>query len=379
MITAVAMSGGVDSSAAAWLLKNDPGLNEQYPENEIIGVTHWWDELRLSSPGLQERAASVCGRLGIPYHVLDLEDSFRKKVMDDFADNYTRGTTPNPCIRCNERVRFSEFYDRCLETAAAYAESESAAGKPPFSENDFRFCTGHYVRTEQRGGRTFLKKALDPAKDQSYMLYRIPSWVLNRCIFPLGEYKKETIKKIAAEHGFFGTAIKESQDICFIDDDYVSFLKRHLSISALAEYDKPGKIFDTDGNYLGPSRGFLHYTIGQRKGLGLGNGPWYVTAVDAVKNRVTVGRQDQLGVDEFTAAELNWFIDASTSFAGGSLECRVQLRYNSTEYPCTVSLTEDGSAAVQLGRKAVATPGQSAVFYDGDLVLGGGIIQRSSD
>ena len=364
MITAVAMSGGVDSSAAAWLLKNDPLFTERYPDNGLIGVTHWWDELRLSSPGLQERAAEVCGKIGIPYRVIDLGCSFRAKVMNDFADSYTRGETPNPCIRCNERIRFSEFYNNCLETAS---------GMPGFNKDDFKFCTGHYVRTEAYEGRTFLKKAVDPSKDQSYMLYRIPADVLKHCIFPLGSFTKERIKAIAAEHGFFGTAIKESQDVCFIDDDYISFLKRHLSNEALESCDKPGTIHDMNGKLLGPSRGFLHYTIGQRKGLGLSDGPWYVIAVEAAANRVIVGRKEQLGVKRFGVKELNWFIEEPFYGNGASRECRVQVRYNSTEYECRISPDGDG-AAVELKNMAVATPGQSAVFYDGELVIGGGII-----
>ncbi len=371
MITAIAMSGGVDSSAAAWLLKNDPHFAGLYPDNRLIGVTHWWDELRLSSPGLQERAETVCRTLDIPYHVIDLGSSFRASVMNDFAENYTHGETPNPCIRCNERIRFNEFYNRCFNAASAM---------PGFCPVEFRFCTGHYVQTEERDGRVFLKKAVDSSKDQSYMLYRIPSGVLNNCIFPLGSYTKEHIKNIADEHGFFGTAIKESQDICFIDDDYISFLKRHLTPEALNRYDKPGKIFDMEGNFLGPSRGFLHYTIGQRKGLGLGNGPWYVTQVDAKKNIVHVGRRQQLGVKSFFVKDPNWFIDKPFTGPAGTLECRVQVRYNSTEYDCRVTAGADqGLLSVEMDRAATATPGQSAVFYDGDIVIGGGIISRPAD
>lgn len=364
MITAVAMSGGVDSSAAAWLLLNDPDEKAKYPDNSIIGVTHWWDELKLSSPGLQERAADVCTRLNVPYHVMDLGGDFRSRVMDDFADNYLNGMTPNPCVRCNEKIRFTEFYNRCIELASKL---------PDFNEDEFRFCTGHYVRTEVRRGRTFLRKAADPSKDQSYMLYRIPAEVLAHCTFPLGSYTKERIKEIAAEHGFFGTAIKESQDICFIDDDYISFLKRHLSPEALERTDRPGRIYDMSGRMLGPSRGFLHYTIGQRKGLGLGDGPWYVTEINAAANRVIVGRKDQLGVSSFDCGELNWFVDPPES----GLECRVQVRYNSTEYPCRLTATGNSGFHVELEGRAVATPGQSAVFYDGELVIGGGIIKRA--
>ncbi|MDC7228102.1 MAG: tRNA 2-thiouridine(34) synthase MnmA [Spirochaetales bacterium] len=371
MITTIAMSGGVDSSAAAWLLKNDPVFQAEYPDNKLLGVTHWWDELRLSSPGLQERAASVCSRLDIPYRVFDLGGDFRSKVMDDFASSYTRGETPNPCVRCNERIRFREFYSLCHDEAGRFADGENL----PFADKDFRFCTGHYVRTEVRNGRTFLKKAVDPTKDQSYMLYRIPAEVLEHCIFPLGSYTKDRIKSIAAEHGFFGTAIKESQDICFIDDDYISFLKRHLEPSALKRLDKPGRIFDMEGNLLGPSRGFLHYTIGQRKGLGLGDGPWYVTGVSAEDNIVRVGRREQLGVKRFGVKELNWFIPEADSVLAKGLECRVQVRYNSTEYSSRCTSSAEG-AVVELEVPAVATPGQSAVFYDGDLVIGGGIICR---
>ncbi len=365
MVTAVAMSGGVDSSAAAWLLKNDSAYLEKYPDNRIIGVTHWWDELNLSSPGLKARAEAVCKRLGIPYRVIALGGSFKKSVIDDFAGCYINGETPNPCVRCNERLRFSEFYNKCMREL-----SESSDG------DEFRFCTGHYVRTEVRDGRSFLKKAVDKTKDQSYMLYRIPSEVLNHCIFPLGEFTKEKIKAIANEHGFFGSAIKESQDICFIDDDYVSFLKRYLSTDALNKHDNPGAIYNIEGRRLGPSRGFLHYTIGQRKGLGLGDGPWYVAAVDPRRNRVIVGRKNQLGVKKFRVKELNWFIEPPAS-----IECRVQLRYNSTEYACRaeVSVDQPGSYDVELEAPAVSSPGQSAVFYDGDIVIGGGIISRPAE
>ena len=262
-------------------------------------------------------------------------------------------------------LRFSEFYGHCLSAAGKYSLKNGMS----FDSDDFRFCTGHYVRTIKKDGRTFLKKAVDPAKDQSYMLYRIPPEALNHCVFPLGSYTKERIKQIAAEHGFFGTAIKESQDICFIDDDYISFLKRHLSEDALKRLDNPGKILDMEDNVLGPSRGFLHYTIGQRKGLGLGDGPWYVTEVDATRNLVRVGRKNQLGTSKFSVEDLNWFIEPPAE-----LECRVQVRYNSTEYPCRLT-REDDIYRVELSERAVASPGQSAVFYDGDIVIGGGIIR----
>ncbi|MDC7124859.1 MAG: tRNA 2-thiouridine(34) synthase MnmA [Spirochaetales bacterium] len=365
MITAVAMSGGVDSSAAAWLLQNDVALKKLYPDNKLIGVTHWWDELRLSSPDLQNRAESVCQRIGIPYHIFDVGSLFKTCVMDDFASCYVAGSTPNPCVRCNEKIRFNAFYSLCMDFILEKS-SENA--------EDFHFCTGHYVRTEQRNGSLFLKKAVDSSKDQSYMLYRIPKEVLSHCIFPLGEYTKDRIKDIASEQGFFGKAIEESQDICFINDDYISFLRRHLSEKELVALDKPGEIFDMEGNYLGPSRGFLQYTIGQRKGLGLGNGPWYVASVDADQNRVTVGRKSQLGVQYFCIKDTNWFVVPPEVESGKTLECKVQVRYNSTEYPCRLKQTANGLFSVELSQSAIATPGQSAVFYDGDLVIGGGII-----
>ena len=372
MITAVAMSGGVDSSTAAWLLLNDPELKSLYPDNRIIAVTHWWDELEQSSPGLQRRAEAVCERLGIPYHVIELGGLFRREVMDYFAGSYTAGRTPNPCVFCNGRIRFSEFYRRCRELAAAeYGESAGPG--------DFRFVTGHYVRLAQKDGRTFLRKAADPVKDQSYMLYRIPSDVLESCIFPLGSYTKDRIKKIADENGFFGKAIKESQDICFIDDDYVSFLKRYLPPLELEKFDHPGFIYDTNGVRLGRSRGFLHYTVGQRKGLGLGNGPWYVKSVEPDSNRVTVGRKNQLGSAMLRAGDLNWFIEPP----GQAFECTVQLRYNSTEYRCRVTPAASGRTGrcvdIELEKPAVWSPGQSAVFYDGELVIGGGVILRPDD
>lgn len=367
MITVVAMSGGVDSSSAAWLLKNSIKLKKEFPDNNILAITHWWNELEQSSPDLQKRAMAVCDKIGIPYSIIDMENLFNKLIIKDFSNCYLNGETPNPCVRCNERIRFSAFYNSCYNAVSEKYNTHY---------EDYHFCTGHYVRTENIKGKIFLKKAIDHSKDQSYMLYRIPSKVLSHCIFPLGSYTKEEIKQIANKQGFFGKSIEESQDICFIRDNYISFLRRTLNPKMSDLIDRPGKIIDKEGNFLGNSRGYLHYTIGQRKGLGLGNGPWYVDSIDAKNNLVTVGRMDELGVSEFYIKETNWFIELSVIGEAKPLKCDVQLRYNSKEYECQVFKINRERFLIKLEKNAIASPGQSAVFYNGDILLGGGIICR---
>lgn len=350
------MSGGVDSSTAAYLLR------KAHPSAAMTAVTHWWDELEESSPGLQERSRRVCRKLGIPYRVLDLKDSFRSTVMENFYRSYLAGETPNPCVVCNGVIRFGLFYREVSRLLTAETPGD----------DDFFFSTGHYVRTAREEGRSFLRRAADPAKDQSYMLYRIPRERLPHLLFPLGEMTKETVKELAAEQGFFGTAIKESQDICFVEGHYSAFLDGyHSSHHGREPYPSAaGEIVDSQGRPLGRHCGYLHYTIGQRKGLGLGDGPWYVIGIDARRNRIIVGRSREAGGHRFRVRDLNWFIDPPEE-----LECRVQIRYNSRPLPCRLTAAGEG-VEVELERPEALTPGQSAVFYRGDLVLGGGMICR---
>ncbi len=348
-VIALGMSGGVDSSMALEYLRKD--------WDTIVGANHVvWHGVKCSSPEVIARAEDLCRREGIPFYCLDVSAEFDKKVASAFVKDYLHGLTPNPCVICNRFIKFTFFYDRLKEALI----KDGIMG----ADDQLYYSTGHYVRLVERSGSLFLAKAKDLSKDQSYMLYRLPKELLSRCVFPLGDKYKTDVKKEAAELGMPSSSVKESQDICFIEGSYGDFIEEYTG----KQY-KPGSIYDTQGNKLGLHRGYIHYTIGQRKGLGLGSGPWYVTQVIPEKNRVIVGREEEQGQTEFTVRDLNWFIDAP-----GRLEASVRVRYNSGEHPCTVEGHGDGTATVHLAEKTVITPGQSAVFYDGDIVLGGGII-----
>jgi tRNA-uridine 2-sulfurtransferase len=361
---AVAVSGGVDSSAAAYLLTRGGG--------RLFGVSHviWPDDENRNARALS-RAAEVCGRLGIPYAALDLRQEFKACVIDDFVHTYFAGKTPNPCVRCNERIRFSRFYS--ILKKSFEEDGNLHAGEPLY------FATGHYVRIKRIGEQWYLQKALDTDKDQSYMLYKIPKEILPFLIFPLGDLKKEEVVKIAGENGLPSASVRESQDVCFVEGTYNEYLRE---VIASGEWDPgrgdgEGEIVDSAGNVLGMHGGYIHYTVGQRKGLGLSSGPWYVLTLDPERNRVVVGRREELSTKGFWVAELNWF--------GGRLEgeirCSVKVRYNSVEVPCMVrppaatgTEKEPREVLVELEDAAAVTPGQSAVFYADDIVLGGGII-----
>ncbi|MBO7093495.1 MAG: tRNA 2-thiouridine(34) synthase MnmA [Spirochaetia bacterium] len=348
-VIALGMSGGVDSSMALEYLKKD--------WDTIVGANHVvWHGVKCSSPEVIDRARVLCGKEKIPFYCLDVSDEFNRQVAKAFVKDYLHGLTPNPCVICNRFIKFTFFYDRLKEQLVKDGIMEPG--------DQLYYSTGHYVRLVERAGSLFLARARDLSKDQSYMLYRLPKELLARCIFPLGDKLKKDVKKEAQALGMPSSSVKESQDICFIEGSYGDFIEQYTG----KQY-KPGSIYDTQGNRLGLHRGYIHYTIGQRKGLGLGSGPWYVTQVIPEKNRVMVGREDEQGQTEFTVRDLNWFIGFK-----GPLEAGVKVRYNSGIHPCTAELRADGTVQVLLKEKTVITPGQSAVFYDGDIVLGGGII-----
>ncbi len=354
----LALSGGIDSGMSVIRLRNE-GWKEIFGANHVV-----YRGVKSSSQEVLKRAGDLCKREGIPFYIIDAAEKFSECVINDFMEKYACALTPNPCVICNENLKFTWFYDAVMERLKAdglVSEGERVS-----------FATGHYARIAEKEGRLFIKKAADRVKDQSYMLYRLPQKILERCVFPLGEVYKKDLFAEASEAGYSFDSVKESQDICFIEGEYGDFIRKNAPDALLKV--RPGRIVDTYGNYLGRHKGYIYYTVGQRKGLSLGNGPWYVTAVDSRSNTVVVGREDEQGQESFKIEKTNWFADFRP---GDRVECSVMVRYNSSEMPCQAELLPGGYASVQLNEKAVITPGQSAVFYQDDLVIGGGIICRS--
>jgi len=348
----VAMSGGIDSTVAAHLLKGKWG--------RMVGATHYiWPNSRCCSLDVQNRAEQACKELGIPYYVINLEKEFRREVVNNFINTYIDGKTPNPCIICNKKIRFDYFYssmDRLLRSKGYLKGSDI-----------LYMATGHYVRLERKEGGLFLKKGRDPVKDQSYMLYRIPQDLLEKLTFPLGDYLKSEVYETAQSLGIHDENLKESQDACFVDGDYGKFIEKETDKN---DFFKHGLIKDINGNVLGEHRGYIYYTIGQRQGLGLGSGPWYVSGIDALSNTVYVGRREEAENRRFNVENLSWFgrrVDTKAYFT-------VKIRYQSKEIKCTLTPQKDDYAEVILDKPAFITPGQSAVFYRDDLVMGGGFI-----
>ena len=341
---AVAMSGGVDSSVAAALLK-DQGF-------EVIGVT-----MCFSLPEPTTGRPACCGAdsvadarrvaeiLGIRHHVLGFEKDLERLVVADFLDEYARGRTPNPCIRCNEYLKFG----RLLELVRAM---------------DIEFlATGHYARIVQRQGVNHLGKAADGRKDQSYFLYRLRPEQLAHILFPLGEYTKEQVRAIARERKLPVAQKKESQEICFVPDDLRSFLAPRLG-------SRPGEVVDTDGNVVAHHEGVHNFTIGQRKGLGIGTEHVrYVVAIDAANARVTVGPRKR--------AMAKGCCLTDCIFPGGlpiDKPLGARVRYRSPEVKATTRIEGDRIVLEFEEPQFAVTAGQSAVLYDGDVVIGGGII-----
>jgi len=359
MVLAVALSGGVDSSVAALRL-SAAGAVSAVP-CRLVGATHLvWPGARCCSPQALERAGALCARLGLPYLVVDQQEEFRRGVVEDFVRTYLSGRTPNPCVRCNRYVRFGSF----LAALSARLRSEGLlpAGEEP------GIATGHYARVLRTADGWFLARGRDPDKEQSYMLHQVPAGVLPRLVLPLGDSLKAEVVREAEAALLPAAAARESQDACFVEGDYAQFLLRH---GAPAERGRPGDIVDGSGRLLGRHRGVLSYTVGQRSGLGLADGPWYVARIEAEENRLVVGRREQVRTGRLQVGELNWFGPP----AERPLRCTVKLRYRGADAPCLLQPGQaPGSLEVSLERPQVVTPGQSAVFYRGELVLGGGVI-----
>jgi len=371
------MSGGVDSSATAALL-----LEQGY---EVIGITlKLWPqdcvnraEDRCCGPQAVTDARAVCHQLGIPYYLIDEAAEFQKHVISYFADEYKAGRTPNPCVMCNQNLKFGRLIDRANQLGAEFiatghfARIEQVMGTPGTAPAS---CGNEQRRAESvlsAPGRYLLKRGRDLKKDQSYFLFSLRQDQLARAMFPLGEKTKSDTRAVA-RHCQLKTADKEeSMEICFVPDkDYGKFLQQ----ANLAQKHR-GDIVDLHGHVLGHHDGIEFYTIGQRKGLGITTSkPVYVVELDAENNRVVVGDESALDRDEFTVNQCNWI---PFDKLAEPIEVLAKIRYNHPGTPATVTPTGNGSAKVKLhAAQRAITPGQAAVFYQNDLVLGGGWIAR---
>jgi tRNA-specific 2-thiouridylase len=354
----VAMSGGVDSSVTAALLKGEG--------HEVIGVTlNVWPE---AAPDEATRSKACCGlsavedarrvadTLGIPYYVLNFRDLFREYVIADFVREYTRGRTPNPCVRCNQHVKFRPVLQRAAALGAAYV------------------ATGHYVRRDRdpATGRYRLRKARDLSKDQSYVLFPMRQEELARTLFPLGDLTKTETRRLAEELGLPVAGKPESMEICFVPDNkYGRYVAAQAPPAA-----QPGPILDTQGRYLGQHPGIIHFTVGQRKGLGLTSpDPLYVVDIEPERNALVVGSDADLRCADLLADGLNL---VALPRLDGPVRCRARIRYRMEEAPATLEpAPEHGPDAVRLrfdSPQRAVTPGQAVVFYEGDVVLGGATI-----
>lgn len=349
------MSGGVDSSTAAWLLK-EKGY-EVIGAMMCIGVMDKAGGGPARCCGLAdiEDARRVALQLEIPFYVFHLREEFEKEVIQYFCEEYARGRTPNPCILCNERVKFGSFLKRALELEA-----------------DF-IATGHYARLDFDEGadRYLLKKGVDRRKDQSYVLFSLNQGQFRRTLFPLGEHRKEDVRKIALQLGLRVHDKPESQEVCFIQESsYHFFLSERLRESV-----ESGPILDKDGKVLGKHKGIPFYTIGQRRGLRLAKGrPLYVIGIDRGKNAIIVGGEEEVYGDTFIVDSVNWIVPREMI---PSHQTQVKIRYNHPGSEASISPEGEDEIEVRFRspQKAI-TPGQAAVFYDGEAVLGGGWIKE---
>ncbi len=349
----IAMSGGVDSSVAAYLTQCAGyecfGATMRLCDNELLGDR----ESSCCSLDDTEDARSVTYRLGMRFYVFNSTGDFREKVVDNFVRSYEQGQTPNPCIDCNRYLKFETLLNKALLLGCDYV------------------ATGHYARIvfNEASGRYLLYKAVDSAKDQTYFLACLNQHQLSHAQFPLGELKKAQVRAIAEEQGFLNARKRDSQDICFVPDgDYVSFMRRYTGKDYPA-----GDFLDLQGNVVGRHSGAVSYTLGQRKGLGIAMGaPVYVCAKDMEKNTVTVGPNEALFATTLRAKDWNWLpFPALTS----PLRVTAKARYRHAEQPATVYPEADGFARVVFDEPQRAmTPGQAVVLYDGDMVVGSGTI-----
>ncbi|MCL4377025.1 MAG: tRNA 2-thiouridine(34) synthase MnmA [Actinobacteria bacterium] len=351
----VAMSGGVDSSVSAYLLKE-----QGY---EVIGLTMCLgiktsegDAVKCCGPEAVNDAKNVSKKLGIPHYVMDFSNDLEENVIQNFINNYLSGKTPNPCIDCNRYIKFGSLLEKALNMGF-----------------DF-LATGHYACIVNKEKNYFLKKAGDIKKDQTYFLYAIKKENLSRIIFPLCLHTKKEVKEIAKKLNLQVAGKKESQDICFISGkNYKEFLTERLKDNWKFDVPKPGPIIDLKNNVIGMHNGLAFYTIGQRKGLGISySEPLYVTAINAEKNQVVAGTKKDLQVKTLIAGDLNLFLDKLPS-----KNLKAKIRYNHREAECSAVMKNDKCIVKFSEPQEAITPGQAIVFYSEDIVVGGGVIEKS--
>jgi len=351
----VGMSGGVDSSVTAALLLKQ-GFDVTGVIMEIYDGSFDGSDSNCHAcygPGEREDVADakrVAAKLGIALLIIDLKSEYKNQILDFFVREYENGKTPNPCIRCNCEMKFGAMINEAQKRGIQY---------------DY-FATGHYARTEQdsSGSQYLLKKAIDGEKDQSYFLYNLKRAQLKRLLFPLGNFKKKEVRELATQLQIGVQDKPESQD--FIEGGYHQLFK---------EKSQPGPILTRDGKTIGEHRGIVYYTVGQRKGIGISHDyPFYVVAKDKERNALIVGKKEELYASGLIAKQVNWLIPQHTPL---SKELQVKIRYNQKEVPAEIQKMDQGRVRVGFKNPQIAvSPGQAAVFYDGDVVVGGGIIEK---
>lgn len=349
----IAMSGGVDSSLAAKLMIDNGfdciGCTMKLYHNEDICT----NSRSCCSLNDTEDARSVSYKLGMPYYVFNFTDDFRENVIKKFVQSYENGITPNPCIDCNRYLKFDKLYTRAKTLGFDY------------------IVTGHYARIENQDGKFILKKALDKSKDQSYVLYSLTQEQLSHTLFPLGEMLKSDVRKLAEESGFVNADKPDSQDICFVPDgDYAAFLEKYTGNKYPC-----GSFVNTNGDVLGTHRGTVRYTVGQRKGLGISLGePMYVQSINTRDNSVVLCRENELYSKTATVYDFNWI---SGEAPKSEFRCKAKIRYRRPEEWAVVTPIDSKTVSIAFDNPQRAiTPGQAAVLYDGDTVLGGGTIGK---